>query len=87
MSDKKKIFIAEDEKPMGHTLAPKLTSEGFEVLAALKEKKDTTPVIVSSNLGQEEDFKKAEDLGAVDYLIKSDSTLSEVIEKVKATIK
>ena len=61
--------------------------DGFEVLTELKEKKNTTPVIVSSNLGQEEDFKKAEKLGAVDYLIKSDSTLAEVVEKVKATIK
>ncbi|MBT6954828.1 MAG: response regulator, partial [Candidatus Jacksonbacteria bacterium] len=61
--------------------------DGFEVLTELKEKKNTTPVIVSSNLGQEEDFKKAEELGAVDYLIKSDSTLSQIIEKVKATIK
>ncbi len=59
--------------------------DGFEVLAELKM--NTTlkhiPVIILSNLGQSSDIQKAKDLGAVDYVIKADSSMQEVIEKVK----
>ncbi len=57
--------------------------DGFEVLSEIQKLKLTTPVIVSSNLSQEEDYQKAKDLGAKDYFIKSDTTLNELIEKVK----
>lgn len=58
---------------------------GFEVLEELK--KDPAlkriPVIILSNLGQDSDVEKGKSLGAVDYLIKSDFSMKEVIEKVK----
>lgn len=57
---------------------------GFEVLTELKidpELKDI-PVIVLSNLGQDEDIKHAFSLGAVDYLVKAQHPLNEVVEKV-----
>lgn len=57
--------------------------DGFFVLAELKKQKNSTPVIVSSNLSQEEDIKRAKELGARDYFIKSDTSLAEVVEKVK----
>jgi DNA-binding response OmpR family regulator len=57
--------------------------DGFYVLTELAKLKITTPVIVSSNLSQEEDIKRAKELGARDYFIKSDITLSEIVEKVK----
>lgn len=56
--------------------------DGFSVLENLKAKGNTTPVIVSSNLSQEEDFQKAKSLGAVDYFIKSDTPLSEIVNKI-----
>lgn len=57
--------------------------DGFSVLTELKAKGNQTPIIVSSNLGQEEDFQKARELGAKDYFVKSDTPITEVVEHVK----
>jgi len=54
--------------------------DGFQVLGDIKKLKITTPVIVSSNLSQEEDIAKAKELGAVNYFVKSDTTLAEIVE-------
>lgn len=66
-------------------MLPKL--DGFGVLEKMKELKINTPVIMSSNLGQEEDKKKALSMGAVDYIIKSDVPIAEIVEKVKQNLK
>jgi len=58
---------------------------GFEVLKEMKlndELKDI-PVIILSNLGQGTDIKKGIELGALDYLVKSDVTISDIVKKVK----
>ncbi|MDD4412575.1 MAG: response regulator [Patescibacteria group bacterium] len=59
---------------------------GFETLEEIKNnpKYKNIPVIVVSNLGQESDVSKTMKLGAVDYLIKSDYSLKEMIDKVKS---
>jgi DNA-binding response OmpR family regulator len=57
--------------------------DGFSVLQDLKDKGIKTPVIVSSNLSQEEDVKRAKALGAVDYFVKSDTPLTEVVERIQ----
>lgn len=41
------------------------------------------PIIVLSNLGEDEKIKKALSLGAVDYLVKTQHPINEVVEKVK----
>lgn len=59
--------------------------DGFETLAELKADaamKDV-PVIVLSNLSQEEDIKRVMEMGAVEYLIKANVPIQEVIGKVK----
>lgn len=56
---------------------------GFDILKNLKEANQKTPVIVFSNLSNDKDIKKAMDLGANEYLIKSNFTLEELVEKVK----
>lgn len=58
---------------------------GFDVLAEMRLKKGgpDIPVIILSNLGQEEDVKKGMALGAVDFLVKSDHSLQEIVDKVK----
>ncbi|MCA9381220.1 response regulator [Candidatus Dojkabacteria bacterium] len=56
---------------------------GFEVLEYVKENNIDAKIIVTSNLGQEEDVKKAEGLGALDYFVKSDMTLSQIVEGIK----
>lgn len=58
---------------------------GFDVLAEIKKNPVTKniPVIIFSNLGHESDIKECLAMGAVDYLIKSEIRLSEVIKKIK----
>jgi DNA-binding response OmpR family regulator len=60
--------------------------DGFAVLAALKEKGIKTPVIVLSNLGQDEDRAKAKELGAIEYLVKSNAPLADILELVKQSV-
>jgi DNA-binding response OmpR family regulator len=57
--------------------------DGFGVLKKLQAMKNKTPVIILSNLSQEEDAKKTMELGAVDYFIKSDTPLAQVVESIK----
>ncbi|RJQ34675.1 response regulator [Candidatus Parcubacteria bacterium] len=56
--------------------------DGFSVLEKIKEKGIKVKIVVTSNLGQEEDFARAKDLGAGDYFVKSDTSLSEIVEYV-----
>ncbi|MFA6295970.1 MAG: response regulator [Patescibacteria group bacterium] len=64
-------------------ILPKMN--GFEVLKKLKseEKTKNIPVIILSNLGQESDVKQGKELGAADYLVKSDHSINEIIDKIK----
>lgn len=57
--------------------------DGFKLLEELKNKGSKMPVIVSTNLSQEEDKKRVMDLGAVDYFVKADVPINQVLEKVK----
>ena len=119
--EKKKILIIEDEKPLSHALALKLSHEGFDVVATesgqegldylakekfdlvltdliipgvdgfkiletMQEKKMKTPVIVITNLNQEEDKKRVFDLGASAFFVKSNSPISEIVQSVKTKI-
>lgn len=57
---------------------------GFDVLEALRLKgRPDIPVVILSNLGQDEDVRRGLALGAVDFLVKSDHSLKDVVEKVK----
>lgn len=62
-------------------MMPKL--DGFSVLAHMQEKGIKVPVIITSNLGQEEDISRAKSLGAFDYFVKSDTALAEIVDKIK----
>jgi DNA-binding response OmpR family regulator len=69
-------------------MLPKL--DGFEVLKRIKEnpKLKDVPVVLSTNLGGGQiDRQKGQQLGAADYLIKSDHTPAEIVEKIKGYIK
>lgn len=61
---------------------------GFEILEQLKADEATKaiPVVILSNLGQQEDIDKGMQLGASDFMIKSNFTLDEVSAKVKALV-
>ncbi len=60
---------------------------GFDVLRDMRDSGDMTPVVVFSNMSDEEEIKKALDLGANSYLIKANFTLDEVAAKVAEFIK
>lgn len=62
---------------------------GFEVLSKIKRDSDleSIPVIILSNLGQEEEIKKGLNLGAIDYLIKAHFTLDQIVARVKKVLK
>jgi len=61
--------------------------DGFGTLKIIKEKGIKLPVIVSSDLSQTEDINKVKELGAVDFFIKSDMSVVEMVEKIKEFIK
>ena len=56
--------------------------DGFSVLKFLKEQGTSTPVIVLSNLSQEDDEKRVKELGAKDFFIKSNTSIATIVEKV-----
>ncbi|MBI2058083.1 MAG: response regulator [Candidatus Yanofskybacteria bacterium] len=64
-------------------LMPK--KDGFEVLKEVKGNPElkSLPIIVLSNLGGDEDIKKAMALGANDYYVKTQHPMSEIVEKAK----
>ncbi len=64
-------------------IMPKM--DGFSVLKSLREDPTTKdlPVMLLTNLGQDEDVKKGKELGVVGYLVKANVTPSEVVETVK----
>lgn len=64
-------------------ILPKRT--GFEVISDMQTEpavKDV-PVVVLTNLGQDEDKQRAFDLGALKFMIKSDLSINEVVAAVK----
>ena len=78
----------EQEKPdmiILDLIMPK--KDGFTVLAEMQKRGDKTPVIVLSNLSQEEDAIKAKKLGAADYFIKTDTPLNELIGHIEKVLK
>ena len=60
--------------------------DGFEILEDMKLEDINMPVMIISNLGQNEDIEKAKDLGAKDYLVKSKHSMAEVVDKVRSQL-
>ncbi len=62
--------------------------DGFEFMAKMIEEslaKDAMRIVLS-NRGLDSDIKKAEDLGAVGYIVKASTTPAEVVTQVSAII-
>ena len=84
------LATAKSKKPdaiLLDVMMPKL--DGFAALKELRADKafKKTPIIMLTNLGQEEDIKKGKELGADDYFVKANQTPAEIVTKVKALIK
>jgi CheY-like chemotaxis protein len=58
--------------------------DGFELLEKINGEKlvSNVPKIYLSNLGQDQDLARGKSLGAVGYIVKANSTPSEVVSKV-----
>lgn len=56
---------------------------GFEVLDFMKQQNITTPVIVTSNLNQQNDIERAKAYGIKDFFLKSSSPITLILEAMK----
>ena len=59
---------------------------GFEFLKNLRASGSKTTVIINSNLSQNSEVKKSFELGANEYLRKSDYTVFKLVDKVKEIV-
>lgn len=78
-----KIIAEKPDLVLLDLILPK--KSGFELLAEMQGNNQVknTPVIILSNLAQEIDIQRGLSLGAKDYLIKPEVSLSEVVERAK----
>ena len=63
--------------------------DGFSILMTLKSQASTKsiPVVMLTNLGQESDQAKGQQMGAVGYFVKSQHTPTDIIGEIKKIIK
>jgi len=63
-------------------------TNGFGVLESLQKDPTTEkiPILMLSALIQDENKEKSKDAGAVGYIVKSETTPADVIEKIKQTL-
>lgn len=63
--------------------------DGFQVLSEIKANSawKHIPIIVASNLGEEEDIAKAKKMGVSEYFVKSDVSLADLVNRIKRLLK
>jgi DNA-binding response OmpR family regulator len=63
--------------------------DGVEMLEEIKKRKEweNIPVILLTNVGEQESIRKVREMGVKNYLIKSHFTPAEVIEKIESVFK
>ena len=68
-------------------ILPKMS--GFEVLEMIRSdpRLQKIPVMIISNLGQESDIGRGQSLGVVEYFVKAQVSIEELIEQVKKFLK
>jgi len=59
---------------------------GFEVLEEIKLDLElkTLPIIIISNLGQDDDLARGKDLGALQYYVKAQTSIDDLVSKVRS---
>ncbi len=61
--------------------------DGYEVLDAIKKSpQEDVPVLILTNLEEIDNVQKALDLGARTFMVKSDFSLKDIIEKIKQNL-
>lgn len=66
-------------------IMPKM--DGFTVMTTLRVKKIKTPVMILTNLSQENDMKRTKEFGAKGFFIKSNTPISTIVERVIKLLK
>ncbi len=61
---------------------------GFEFLEVLRTDPQfgNIPVVAATNLGQESDIQKARSLGVIDYYVKAQTALDDLVRMLKAVL-
>ena len=61
---------------------------GFDILKALKDDNSTKkiPVIILTNLGQDEEKQKGMELGALDYFVKANTSLDKIVQRIEEVL-
>jgi DNA-binding response OmpR family regulator len=93
------VTIAEDgEEALNQTRAKKFDlilldiimpkMDGFTLLELLQKAGTTSSqaVVVLSNLGQDDDIKRAKELGVNDYMVKANSPIARILDKVHSIL-
>jgi len=64
-------------------MMPKM--DGFAVLTQLRQNPTTktTPILVYSNLAQDEEINRAKSLGATEFIIKANLSPTDMVNKIK----
>lgn len=62
-------------------LMPKL--DGLSLLKEIRSKNNNTPVVILSNSSKDETIKEAKRLGAMEYFVKSNTSLIEIVGTAK----
>jgi two-component system OmpR family response regulator len=64
-------------------------TDGLGILKRIREniKTSKSPVIMFSNMSDDDNIKKAKELGANEYMVKSNFTLDELADKIKELLK
>ena len=80
------LKVAEKEIPdiiILDVMMPKI--DGFGVLEKLRahEQLKSKPVLVYSNLGQDEEIERAKKMGATEFIVKANLSPTEMVEKIK----
>jgi len=85
-SGKEALSYLKEEPPaviLLDLLLPEMS--GFEILTAIRnnEQWKKTPVLILSNISQQEEIEKIRALGIDDYLIKANTQINAIVERVR----
>ena len=78
------ISVAEEEKPdliLSDVLMPRM--DGIEMAKKIRESNKNLPIMLLTNIKDNDDTRKAEKTGDFDYLVKSDLRINDIVGKVK----
>lgn len=83
----RKIYSEKPDLVLLDLMLPR--KSGFDILKEIKAdpKVKDIPVLILSNLAQEKEVEQGLALGAEDYLVKTDYSIQQVMEKIKKALK